>query len=85
MRRTLDGRVGDSLHIISSPQVIIDGDRATSQVMWTVVHRGKDGQPRLTMIGRHHDDLIREDGRWRFHKRRGTVDIPSTYGAPELD
>lgn len=85
MMRTLEGRVGESLHIISSPQVSLDGDRATSQVMWTVVHRDKDGRPRLTMIGRHHDDLVREDGRWRFHKRRGTVDIPSTYGTPDLD
>jgi len=65
--------------------VTLDGDRATSQVMWTVIHRGKDGQPRLTMVGRHHDELIREDGRWRFHKRRGTVDIPTTYGTPNLD
>jgi len=85
MRRTLEGRVGESVHIISSPQVTLDGDRATSQVMWTVIHRGKDGQPRLTMIGRHHDDLVREDGRWCFQRRRGTVDIPSTYGTPDLD
>ncbi len=85
MRRTLDGRVGSSLHIISSPQVVLDGDRATAQVMWTVIHRGHDGQPRLTMIGRHHDDLVRENGRWRFQRRRGTVDIPSTYGEPTLD
>ena len=29
-------------------------------------------------IGRHRDELVREDGRWRFQKRRGFVDIPST-------
>jgi hypothetical protein len=32
---------------------------------------------RLSMSGRHKDDLIREDGRWKFLKRRGYVDVPS--------
>lgn len=85
MRRTLDGKIGDSFHIISSPQVSIDGDRATAQVTWTVIHRDKSGQPRLTMMGKHHDELVREDDRWKFLRRSGTVDIPSAYGAPNLD
>jgi hypothetical protein len=71
------GGRASSLHIISSPAVTLDGDRATSEVMWTVVQRDPDGSPRLGMIGRHQDDLVREDGRWRFRRRRGLVDIPS--------
>jgi hypothetical protein len=31
------------------------------------------------MIGHHRDQLIRRDGRWRFLRRAGHVDIPSTY------
>jgi len=77
MERTLDGTVGRSFHVISSPQISLRGDTATSEVMWTVVDREEDGQPRLSMIGRHRDELVREDGRWRFLKRRGFVDIPS--------
>jgi hypothetical protein len=57
--------------------VQLDGDTATSQVMWTVVNRTGDGQAALTMIGRHRDDLVRENGRWRFARRKGYVDIPS--------
>jgi hypothetical protein len=57
--------------------VLIDGDSATSEVMWTVVQRGSDGAPVVAMIGRHRDELVREDGRWRFRLRRGFVDIPS--------
>ena len=85
MRTTLDGQVGSSLHIISSPQVVLDGDRATARVMWTVIHRDANGQPRLTMVGHHHDDLVREDGCWRFSKRRGTIEFPTTFSAPQLD
>ena len=77
MEKTLDGAVGTSFHVISSPMIALRGDTATSDVMWTVVHRKEDGHPSLSMIGRHRDDLVREDGRWRFLKRRGFVDIPS--------
>ena len=77
METALDGAVGTSFHVISSPMIALRGDTATSDVMWTVVHRKEDGHPSLSMIGRHRDELVREDGRWRFLKRRGFVDIPS--------
>jgi hypothetical protein len=57
--------------------VQLDGDTAMSQVMWSVVTRGEDGQARLSMIGRHRDELVRENGHWRIARRRGFVDIPS--------
>lgn len=83
MSEALAGQAGSSYHIISSPQVTLHGDTATSQVMWTVVHRQPDGQPRLTMMGRHVDELRRENGRWRIARRKGFVDIPSVYRAPD--
>jgi hypothetical protein len=47
--------------------------------MWTVVTRGADDEATLGMIGRHKDELVREQGRWKFFRRRGFVDIPSAY------
>jgi uncharacterized protein (TIGR02246 family) len=81
MSGMLAGGVGSSYHIISSPQVQLEGDTATSQVMWSVVNVADDGQARLTMIGRHKDDLVREDGRWKIARRRGFVDIPGAMPA----
>jgi uncharacterized protein (TIGR02246 family) len=77
MEGTLGGSAGSSYHVISSPRVELDGDTATSEVMWTVVNRAADGSAVLSMIGRHRDRLVREDGRWRFRERKGYVDIPS--------
>lgn len=77
MTKALSGGVGSSFHIISSPQVQLDGDRASSQVMWSVVARDDNGRPSLTMIGHHRDDLVRENGRWKFARRRGFIDIPA--------
>jgi uncharacterized protein (TIGR02246 family) len=84
MAQALEGLVGSSFHIVSSPQINLHGDIATSQVMWTVIHRDKNGQPQVTMIGKHHDELIRENGEWKIQTRKGTVDIPAKYRAPEI-
>jgi uncharacterized protein (TIGR02246 family) len=78
MTKALQGRSGSSYHIISSPQVVLDGDRATATVMWTVIVRTPDGSPALTMVGRHVDELRRERDGWRFVRRRGYVDLPAT-------
>lgn len=80
MSRTMKGRVGTSFHIVSSPQItFVDDDHARSQVMWTVIHRQKDGEPKLTMMGRHVDRLVREDGDWKIASRRGLIDLPSEF------
>jgi hypothetical protein len=63
-------------HIVSGPRVELDGDHARAEVMWTVIVRDADDKPVVSMVGHHADDLVREDGRWRFAKRRGFVDIP---------
>lgn len=76
MGRATATSVGTSFHVISSPQVQLDGDRATSVVMWTVVALGADGAPAVTMIGKHKDVLTRTAAGWRFQRREGHIDIP---------
>jgi uncharacterized protein (TIGR02246 family) len=77
MQRVLGDSVGSTYHVISSPVVEIDGDTATARVMWTVVNRGPAGEAALKGIGHHRDELVKVDGRWKFYKRKGFVDIPS--------
>ncbi len=83
MRQTLEGAQGSSFHIVSNPIIELDGDRARSEVMWTVVVRDKDDHATVSMLGRHRDQLIRERGRWRFLRREGFIDVPSRYRTPE--
>jgi 3-phenylpropionate/cinnamic acid dioxygenase small subunit len=78
MTGVLGDKVGTTYHIISSPRVTLDGDAASAEVMWSVVSRMDDGTASLNAVGRHVDDLVREDGHWRFAKRRGYVDLPKT-------
>jgi uncharacterized protein (TIGR02246 family) len=77
MEASLGVRLGQTMHIISSPAIVLDGDRATSEVMWTVLVRTPEGAMASTAAGRHVDELVRENGRWRFSRRRGLVDLPT--------
>lgn len=83
MRKTMEGAGGSSFHIVSNPIIQLDGDRATSEVMWTVVTRDKQDHATVSMLGRHRDQLTRERGRWRFLRREGFIDVPSRYRTPE--
>lgn len=76
MRANLEQHVGNSYHLITSPIIHLKGDEASSEVMWTVVVKESDGQPRLTMMGRHKDRLVKRSGQWRFLLRRGFIDLP---------
>jgi uncharacterized protein (TIGR02246 family) len=67
-----------SFHLVTNPTIDLDGDRATAEVLWTVIRPAADGTLEVAMFGRHHDELVRERGRWRFARRRGRIDVPAT-------
>jgi uncharacterized protein (TIGR02246 family) len=77
MTKALANSVGSTFHIVSSPRISLDGDRATSTVMWSVASLAPDGLARISMVGHHVDDLVRTAEGWRFRRRRGVVNLPS--------
>ena len=79
MGRATAASAGHSWHLITNPIIELDGDRATAEVMWTVVRRGEDGSAVLGMLGRHRDVLVRRDGGWQFQRREGHIDVPARY------
>ncbi|HET6811402.1 MAG TPA: nuclear transport factor 2 family protein [Acidimicrobiales bacterium] len=79
MGRATAASAGRSWHLITNPIIELDGDRARSEVMWSVVVRGEDEKAVLSMLGRHRDVLVRRDGRWQFQRREGHIDVPSRY------
>jgi len=76
MTATLGERIGETFHIVSSPRITLDGDRATATVMWSVASMADDGLARVTMVGHHLDELVKHDGRWFFQRRKGVVNLP---------
>jgi uncharacterized protein (TIGR02246 family) len=63
-----------SVHVLGSPRIDLDGDRASGECVWSAVSMTDDGSSRV-LVGRHVDELVREDGRWRLASRKGLIDV----------
>jgi uncharacterized protein (TIGR02246 family) len=62
-------------HYIGNMTIAVDGDRATAQARFILVEPIADGSPRIRLSGHYEDDLVREDGRWRFLRRNLVHDL----------
>ena len=61
---------GDDLHLMCNVEIEADGDdTARARSTWVYVVRGEGDVPQLSKLGHYKDDLVREDGRWRFARR----------------
>ena len=65
-------------HLETNPRVMLDGDRASATTMFSVASTQEDGMARVTMLGHHHDELVRTEAGWRIQRRRNVVDLPET-------
>jgi uncharacterized protein (TIGR02246 family) len=88
IRALLDRRLGpregprkQAFHLVGNPTIEVDGERATSTVIWAYVTHDEDGFPLILQLGHYRDELAREDGRWRFRRR----DISRDLGFSPLD
>jgi uncharacterized protein (TIGR02246 family) len=73
----LTKRAGDDFHLLANVAIDLDGDRATSTSTWAYIVRDDD-TPVLAKLGRYEDELVREDGHWRFAHRRAPMEVPAT-------
>jgi uncharacterized protein (TIGR02246 family) len=68
---------GEDLHVVVNPDITVDGDRASAYSTWIYVVRDPDGGPSLCKVGHYEDQLVREDGEWRFARRFAPMDMPT--------
>ena len=73
----LTERTGDDFHLVSNVDIEVDGDRARATSTWSYVVRADGDTPRLEKLGHYEDELVREDGAWRFARRAAPTDIPA--------
>ena len=66
---------GDDIHVVTNPEIRVDGDRATARSTWIYIVRADDGGPNLCKVGHYDDELVREDGEWRFARRNAPMDM----------
>jgi hypothetical protein len=65
----------NSNHVMSSLAIEVNGDTARSWSRWLWVVQGSDGKPRVERAGHYEDNLIRENGRWKFKSRQAFTEI----------
>jgi len=65
-----------SWHLVTEPEIVLDGDRATGEGTWALVGRGDGDTPYMRLLGHYQDTYVRENGRWRFQRRIAHTDIP---------
>jgi hypothetical protein len=64
-------------HLNTDPAIEVNGDRASAFTFWMHVRRGDGDVPLLPTLGGYQDELIRQDGRWRFQLRTVLPLIPA--------
>ncbi len=65
----------DSHHVMTSLDIEVNGDTATTWSRWMWVVDGPDGRPRAERSGHYEDTLIRENGQWKFKHRQAFTEI----------
>lgn len=65
------GHLDGSQHMVSTHQIAVDGDTATSRCYLHAQHikRSAEGGPHYVVAGIYHDDLVRADHGWRIRRR----------------
>ncbi len=56
-------------HVVSTPLIDVDGDRARAQCYLTANSISKASGQASWTAGAYHDELVRRDGRWLFKRR----------------
>jgi 3-phenylpropionate/cinnamic acid dioxygenase small subunit len=68
------GPVNAGFHLYSNPLIEVDGDQANSTSRFTYVQNAAGHPPEVRMVGHYDDQLRREDGQWKFARRKITID-----------
>ena len=63
-------------HLVTEPEITLDGDQATGTVTWSWVGRGDADTPVMRLLGHYQDTYVRERGQWRYQRRIAHTDIP---------
>lgn len=71
-----------NFHLMSNIVIEIDGDTARAESRLVYFARSAEARPVAMLAGRYRDELVREDGRWRFQFREVIGEIPTHEEAP---
>jgi uncharacterized protein (TIGR02246 family) len=57
------------IHLVTNIAIALDGERARVRSNWTVVQNSPEG-PKIGSGGGYADEMVKQDGEWRFRYRK---------------
>lgn len=75
------GHLPQAIHVMNNQRIELDGDRATTEVIWFYLTTDPDTVPTVLQAGRYVDDLVRENGEWKIARH----DISRIMGRSPMD
>lgn len=57
------------IHLVTNIAIALDGERAEVRSNWTVVQNSPEG-PKIGSGGGYGDEMVKQDGAWRFRYRK---------------
>jgi len=76
------GRIRNSQHMVTNPNITVTGDRATGYWRMMMVYAGNapdGGIQFFRILGYYQDDFVYRDGRWYFETLRPMVEDSEAY------
>ncbi len=67
---------GANLHTYANERIVVTGDTATATSRGAFYVQDANGGPQPLIFATYKDDLVREDGVWKFKRREVIGDIP---------
>lgn len=75
------GHLPTSIHVMTNQQIDVDGDTATTDLVWYYLTSDPDTVPTVLQSGHYNDVLVREDGRWKIKRH----EISRAMGRSPMD
>jgi hypothetical protein len=79
----LPGEQQRGVHLVTNFVIKIDGDSAHVLSNWVVAQNSPTG-PIVSAAGGYEDDMVKQDGTWRFRRRRIDRFIAADLNPPQL-
>jgi uncharacterized protein (TIGR02246 family) len=73
---------GRDFHLFFNETIDVNGNEATALSKGGFFVRGQDRQLQTSALVNYHDQLVREDGRWKFKRRQLGETPPAAAAAP---
>lgn len=61
---------GRDFHLFFNETIEVKGDQATALSKGGFMVRGQNNRLEMSILANYHDQLVREDGRWKFKRRQ---------------